>query len=326
MRMVFDIGGSSFRYALFDGNKMVARAKMATPNYLQGLTSQEINDRLLDLIDKALGPDRDMITDIGICYAGPVSGSGSILGSPTIHGEKLERPFDLKSAVAGRTGIGSVRVTNDLSAAAYRYLDDYRSYELITISTSIGNKIVIEGKLQLGSEGLEGEIGHISALLPPPYTEEVSIACSCGCGLNHLGALSSGRGIAEVATQLKSGSLRQSYETSPLKSCQNPSPEAISKAAEQGDHFSQTVIDLCTYPLAYAICLTLTSLYLEKVILIGGVILNSPGYFDSLLKNILGIGVYNYGPESLRQKITKGTPDDDSGLIGMNRLLQTGGE
>jgi len=336
MRIVFDIGGTTFRYAKYVDGVLVAAAKEPTPNFLQGHDPKTIHQRLLKLIAETIGADQSRITQIGLCYAGPVSSDGKVLGSPTIQGAALERPFDLKHAVQTLVGIPDVWVINDLSAAAYRYLDDYRSFELITVSTSVGNKIVIDGRLQLGPEGLEGELGHLLACLPTRYAEAVAIDCSCGTGLNHIGAIASGRGIVEVAKQLSLGALSSSYATSLLRSSAGPDsndpdsddPDSeqltaadISAACEQGDVFAQCVIDICTYPLAHAICLTLTSLYLEKVILMGGVILNSQPYFDSLLRNILRIGVYNYSPEHLRQKIIKGAADDDSGLIGMCHYL-----
>jgi len=322
MQIVFDIGGTSFRHAKYVNGEMVACAKVPTPNYLQGHTPVEINQLLLEGINQAIGSDLASITKVGICYAGPVSEQGKILGSPTIHGIKLEQPFDLKAAVQSLTGIQDVWVTNDLSAAAYRYVDDYSSFELITVSTSVGNKIVINGQLQLGSEGFEGELGHQPACLPAPFGELISVACTCGTGVNHIGSISSGRGIAEVAQQLCSGGLETLYLASSLKGRDSFTTEEITLAAAQGDEFSQRVLDVCTYPLAYAICLTLTSLYLEKVILIGGVVLNSASYFDSLMKNILEIGVYNYTAEHLREKIILGFNDDDSGLIGMHCFLE----
>jgi len=322
MQIVFDIGGTSFRFAKYVNGTIVASGREPTPHYLQGHAPGEINRLLLEGISQAIGSDRDRITELGICYAGPVSGEGSILGSPTIHGAPLEEPFDLKAAVQAHTGIQNVWVINDLSAAAYRYIDDYRSFELITVSTSVGNKIVIDGRLQLGSEGFEGELGHMPAHLLWPLGSIISIECSCGSGVNHIGAISSGRGIAEVAQQLCFNGLKSDYLMSPLAGKQSFTAEEITSAAEKGDVFSQTILQVCTYPLAYAICLTLTSLYLEKVILIGGVARNSPAYFDSLMQNIQQIGVYNYTAEHLKEKIIPGFADDDSGLIGMHRFME----
>jgi|GEM_PF-1723084 len=340
MRIVYDIGGTSFRFAKFVDDTLIEQGKMQTPTYVQGLSEEGINHALLEQIASAVGNDQSEINEIGICYAGPVSEDGAILGSPTIHGKKLETPFNLKEAIQSLTGIRTVHVINDLSAAAFRYLDDYRSFEIITVSTGIGNKIVINGNLQIGSEGFEGELGHLPACIPAPFNQEVNLDCPCGFGKNHLGEISSGRGIVNVAEQLKEGSLRKAYELSllnnfheqpslksALKTSSQPknsvfTAKAITSACEQDDQFAQQVIDVCTYPLAYAICLTLTSLYLEKIILTGSVVLNSSAYYESLMKNILKIGVYNYTNDHLAQKIVKGFPDDDSGLIGMNKFLQ----
>ena len=321
MRIVFDIGGTFSRYAKFDGGTLVSRGKMPTPNHLQGLTPLEINQSLLTFIVKAIGDDKHRISEIGICFAGPVSAAGNILASPNIHGARLAQPLDLQGAVQKLTGIASVRVINDLSAAAFRYIDTYRSFELVTVSTGVGNKVVIDGRLQLGPEGLEGELGHLPAYLPAPLDAEVNVPCTCGFGANHINVISSGRGIEEVAKQLKEGSLKESYLQSIMRDTQIMTAESICLASRYDDDFSRKVIDFCTYPLAHALCLTLTSLYLEKIILIGSVVFNCPYYLESLMNNILAIGVYNFTTAQLQQKIIKGIADDNNGLEGMNRYL-----
>lgn len=323
MNIVFDIGGTSFRYSKYANGVPVESGKQRTATFNDGYTPDEVSRLLLDGINQAVGDDRDKIEAVGISYAGPVSAEGRVLASPTIHGKGLQAPFDLRTAVQELLGSPSVWVLNDLAAAAYRYIDDYRCFELITVSTGIGNKVMIDGQLQIGSAGLEGELGHLAANLPNPFAEEIKVDCSCGSGLNHIDTISSGRGLVEVARQLRLGSLSQIYAGSSLRTSEPLTPALITAACSEGDAFALKLMEICSYPLAYAICLTLTSLYLDKVVLIGGVIANSLPYFDALMGNILQIGVYKYSSEHLKAKITRGICDDSGGLIGMQRYLES---
>jgi len=316
MISVFDVGGTTFRSARFAGGQLADVTRTDTPNYLRGLTEAEINAAIVDLIVRRVL--RDKVDTVGVCYAGPVSAEGTVTASPVIHGGALRQPFALKDIIRRETGLERVFVTNDLTAAAMRYIRRYRRFLLLTVSSGVGGKIAVDGRIQIGLGGLEGEIGHI----PAPDGGEVDIDCPCGTGKNHIGCVSSGRGIAMAALQLRHTLCKREYEQSSLFAKSEPSTRDIAAAADQNDAFAMRVIDYCTRPLAYALCVILSAMYLEKVILIGGLAQNCAYYVASLVRNTCGIGVYNYGEREIRDKFMTGDGDDDHGLIGVERFIR----
>ncbi len=72
----------------------------------------------------------------------------------------------------------NVSVTNDANAAAYGEMvyggaKHYSNFMMITIGTGLGSGIVIDRKILYGSDGIAGELGHVTAM---PGGRK----CSCG--------------------------------------------------------------------------------------------------------------------------------------------------
>jgi predicted NBD/HSP70 family sugar kinase len=170
----------------------------------------------------------------------------------------------------------------------------------------------------IGPDGFAGEIGHYEADLGG-----MEIPCSCGTGSNHLGAISSGRGVEAIARAF--GGPGGRFEALFRDRRRDPglgrdpgrlTSEVIAAAADRGDAFCRAVIDFCTGPLAGAVSLLALALYLKRVILIGGFALNCGYYRASLVRNTIRRGIYNATPDRIRRLIVCGEHDDDHALIG----------
>ncbi len=327
---VIDIGGTNFRYAVYKNNKVYGIKKIATPNYLQYSGIEDIRRMLINMIVEAFFEKRqkDKIDRLGISFPGPTNDKGEAIGSAVIFGGMLPSRYKVKQLVQAelyKRGINiDISVVNDMTASAWRYSDrDYDPFCLITVSSGIGNKIFSNGKLLIDKKGITGEIGHSAAGL-----SDVSIPCTCGWGTNHVGMISSGRGIEYFGKLFarENEKFNALFAVSALAKHINNDPDKITNAliaqyADNNDIFSKAIIDYCTNPLADCICLLLLALYLKKIILIGGFALNCDYYSESLRNNVIKKGIYNFSADDIRKTIILGEKDDNHALIGLGKML-----
>jgi len=318
MIAIFDIGGTNFRAAIYQNKKIIKIEKIPTPNYLKGFSINAINNHILDLIFVFIKKNEG-VNCIGVCFAGPVSKNGVIWGSSVIYGKKILKNFNLRNEIIKKTKIDNVYVVNDLFAASWRYINQYNKFLLVTVSSGIGNKIVINKEVQIGDDGFEGELGHIRAI----GCEEINIKCDCGWGINHIGSISSGRGIENIANKYKNTVFNKSYLESSLQNNKYITIYDIAKAADMSDVFANEIIDYCTKPLAYTFCSLLASLYLDKIILMGGFVQNCNSYIKYLVKNMIDFGIYNFNSDMIKEKIIIGYNDDEHGLYGLISYLDS---
>ena len=315
MYLVFDIGGTSFRVASVENDKILSHRKFNTPNFLQGYNENEISNLLVQYIVDAINEQGRDAEYIGIAFPGPVNDKGIVVSSPVIHGKLLSEPFPLESILKEKTHNPNIRVVNDMTAAAYRYIQVYNNFCLITISTGIGNKVIIDRNVIISSEGVEGELGHVRT-----DSVNIEIPCDCGRGLNHLNAICSGRGVVNVANILKNEQLKDTYMRSVLYG-KKLNEYLIAGGADNGDLFCRELLDICTRPVAQAVCTLLNTIYLQKIIFIGGFFFGCHYYFEALNKNIVSYAVYNQNPDQVRSKLMPGYSDDLNGLIGMKNYI-----
>jgi len=332
---VIDIGGTNFRCGLYKDRAVIDIKKNLTPNFLQHQKPGEIQDELIKRIIDAVAEKKKKYVDVtrlGIAFPGPVNNKGVVIGSSVIFGEVLEKPFPLKERLEQelkRFGIvtGAIVITNDVTASAWRYSDQgYDPFCLITVSSGIGNKIFNGGKILIDERGISGEIGHFSAELPG-----ITIPCSCGWGINHIGMISSGRGIEYIAKLFgsDSGKYRSLFLTSALgadprvnKNHSLIKNEWIAEYADKFDLFPRVIIDFCTQPLGNAICLLSLAMYLKKFIIVGGFALNCNYYIESLIKNVTAKGIYNFSAQAIEEMIILGEKDDNHALFGLGKMLE----
>ena len=320
MDLVFDIGGTNFRAALVRDHAVVWQETRPTPGFVRGLAQDEITAQLVQLIAECIDAHRDEVDRVGVAFPGPVAADGSVVKSPVVHGPAFAGPLPLRALIEEATGLSDVVVTNDMTAAAYRYALLYDAFCLVTVSTGIGNKVMVNGRPLIGPHGEGGEIGHAAAT-----GLDFEIPCDCGCGTNHLCAISSGRGVVNVANVFKEERLSAEFEASSVAS-QPLSERVIARGADAGDAFCCAVIDTCTRPLAQALCVLLNAIYLRKVVMIGGFYFGCGYYHESLVRAIEELGVMGRTAEELHGLVVAGESDDLNGLLGLSRLLDAAEE
>ena len=198
--LLFDLGGTHLRCACATGNDHVeCMRRERIRSFRDGLTPSEIWHEIVEKICAYTSShegrvDRDAA--LVISFPGPLHEDGRIVNAPTVSGPGDKVP-DLKADLSRRTG-RAVHILNDISAAAL-YLareSQWDRFIVVTVSSGIGSKVCfrLSGNVTLFDKGpYAGEIGH---LMVDPSTD--APLCDCG-GKGHIGGISSGRGIEDLA-------------------------------------------------------------------------------------------------------------------------------
>jgi glucokinase len=263
------------------------------------------------------------IDAIGYSIAGPVTLDGVVVRATNIWGDAaLNVPYQ-KMIEEYFKLCGKVAVVNDMTAAGMgfiRFAQGYKEKEnfcIITVSTGVGSKNFLNGKVQLGADGLAGEIGHTPILHP----EELIPGRICGCGgIYCLEAGASGdsnalRAHFEAMEALKSGAFPDSFSLIQDISRIDVSPGTsysenlkkinilINKASRIGSSFALYVLNKSIRPLARAIAATEVQYNPGKFYIIGGFALNIERFLDILKLHLIGLGIMDRSREQIEKMV-----------------------
>ena len=318
--LVFDIGGSLLRAGLWNAasERLLARAEMPSPGLDQNATEDPL-ERLLGALRRLaeqLIEAGDAPLAIGIAFPGPVDALGRVGQAPTLWGERGPEPIDLAAMVSSALWDRPTLLANDLTAAGMRYASPGQDFCIVTVSSGIGNKLFLDGRPVLGEQHRGGEIGHWR--VDPSPTAPL---CECG-GRGHLGALASGRSLAHHFSVVSTceAELLASSSLSYLSSADAVSNAEVARAFREGDPFAELLIRACAQPLGVALASLHLAIGIERFVIVGGgAAALGPNYLNEVAKSA---AESSWGPDELwPARIEAGLDDDDSGLIGMGRLL-----
>lgn len=321
--LVLDVGGTSIRTAVYDAstNSISNQAHCATPNYAlhPNESFPQLRDRMLaDVLttaNKSLGGAAPTI--VSMAFAGPLDEQGNVFAAPTVWGQKLNEPFDLRAHLEKFWPDTEITVVNDVAAAGYRFLrtpDD--DLVVITVGSGIGNKTFLNGQPRTGRHGRGGEIGHIQV-----DTSDDAVKCECG-GRGHLGGIASGRGAINTARRSAENDREAFLQSSPGQACggvpEYLTNEQLVAGFHSGDGWSCSVIWKIAQPLARVIATIHLNLGIERFVIYGGFGLAlGPSYRDLLVEAATKAS-WNVG-QDWNSMIELGATDGDSGLIGAGR-------
>ena len=144
-----------------------------------------------------------------------------------------------------------VAMTNDANAAAigemaYGVARGMKNFIVITLGTGVGSGVVVNGQLVYGSDGMAGELGHVTMVRGKGGR-------ACGCGRTGcLEAYCSATGVARTAREI----LQQTEEPSLLRELD---PEKITSldvsiAAGKGDKVANEIFEFTGKMLGEACC------------------------------------------------------------------------
>ena len=232
-----DLGGTNSVFGIVDSRGDI---KATTAIKTQGYENVEdyVNasvEALQIIIDQVGGIEKIKAMGIGAPNANYYT--GCIEKAPNLVWGKGIVP--LAKMFSERLGI-PVAMTNDANAAAigemaYGVARGMKNFIVITLGTGVGSGVVVNGQLVYGSDGMAGELGHVTMV----RGEE---GRPCGCGRTGcLEAYCSATGVARTAREI----LAKTDEPSLLREL---NPETITSldvsiAAGKGDKIANEIFE-----------------------------------------------------------------------------------
>jgi predicted NBD/HSP70 family sugar kinase len=317
-----DHGGTNPRFGVFDeaGHpvlKLKGRAEplgeglpLDLPTYERmpdGIGSpNELPSYTADLLANWLKPVLCDVDLLGYSMAGPVTEHGVQVNTPNIWGPEvtnvpwramLEERLEMSGRIAHGNDMWAA--ANDIIARGGKRGYDVANFIVITVSSGVGSKVVRHGKVDLGVDGLAGEIGHLPVLWP----DEIIPGRRCGCGrLYCLEAGSSGNSnayrakteadrlwtqvascpSAELLEAIHGLSLQPGDDLDARVSAIN---HAVVKAAERDDPLACQIIRRTIRPLARAVAAVESQLNIGNFYFIGGFALALGDLFLAVLRS-----------------------------------------
>lgn len=200
-----------------------------------------------------------------------------------------------------------VKIDNDANVAALgeawsgagRGVDNCVCY---TLGTGVGGGIIVNGKIYQGSNGMAGELGHITVV---PDLE----AIQCGCGkMGCLETVSSATGIIRMAKD----AVERGDRTS-LALVDNIAAKEVFDAAKAGDEVALRIIKRAAYYLGKSMASVAAVLNPEAFIVGGGV-----SKAGEILFNEVRAVFNQLTPEPLQRgvRIVPAELGNDAGVVG----------
>ncbi|WP_425590144.1 ROK family glucokinase [Guptibacillus hwajinpoensis] len=177
------------------------------------------------------------------------------------------RNFPLKDKLEVETGL-PVIIDNDANIAALGEMwrgagDGARDLLCVTLGTGVGGGIITNGTIIHGTNGMAGEIGHITSV------PEAGASCNCG-KTGCLETVASATGIVRIAMEnLTSNQESVLYHT--YKEQNQLTSRDIFEAAEANDSYAEEVVEKVTFYLGLAIANLANALNPSKIVIGGGV-------------------------------------------------------
>jgi len=183
----------------------------------------------------------------------------------------------------------------------------------LTISSGIGLKIaqLDSGRIEVDHRGLQGEVGHLPAVLPPGRAHLGELRCECGRA-GHVAALASGPGIARVASAL---------------GISGYSPQWLRAGLDRGEEQPRRLLEYCAYPVAEVLRALWTTQPGLGVVGIGGGVAQGLGehYRSALLGRLDGRNGYADDSSTQWQQRIRVLDEPGVDLLHGAQILAEGG-
>jgi C7-cyclitol 7-kinase len=318
--LVIEVGGTNLRAARFDpvARALEGRVRADTPRSHEGPvpTHRDLLAAMRRLGDGALAGRPAGV--VGVAYPGPVNGEGVALATPTVPGLSDAGPFPVRRACEEAWPRARVVVTNDLTAAGYRYaaqgLDDFC---VVTIGSGVGHKVFAGGRPLVGPAGRGGEIGHLRV-----DHSERAVACDCGAP-GHLGGIASGRGCVRL---VRAAAARDpdGFRSSRLARRSDVDERAIASSFGADDPWVVAALAPGVDALGHGLAAIHLATGVERFVLLGGFAFAMGEPYRRALVAAARDASWDVG-QDWDAMIAFGVADDDQGMLGVGLLAVRSG-
>lgn len=299
-----DIGGTNTAFGLVDNNGVI--------HFHDSVSTTDYSDAslLIDAIYNKLQETKfkSMIAGIGIGAPNGNVFTGSIEFAPNLTWKGV---IPVGKMFTSRFNVPSF-LTNDANAAAlgekmYGAAKDLKDFVTITLGTGLGSGVVINDQLVYGSNGLAGEYGHIRV---------VQDGRDCACGRKGcLETYASSTGIVRSISLLESSN----KESSILNSINSPTAIDIFNSADNGDLFSQEIIDFTAQILGNSLADFACFSNPEAFILFGGIAQNGEDFRANVQRHMED-GLLSIYKDKLEIRTSK-LHGENAALLGASSLV-----
>jgi glucokinase len=286
---------------------------------LPDASESEIKDRLYAELKRTgrIAMNGAEPPEVVLAFPGPVTPQGHALAAPHIWGERFTDPIDLAGDLKKIWPGAKVSVINDVTAAGYRYLRcAQEDLCIVTVSSSIGGKVFVDGRPIVGPNGRGGEFGHIRL-----DNSEDAPLCECG-GQGHLAALASGSAslyqarklAAENESDFRSSGLGE-HLGGKLDHLDN---RTIIEFVQSNDPWTHRLIYKMAEPLGRLFATLHLTIGVERFVIVGGFALAVGETYRNAIATVAESACWNLA-QDWNSMVELGIADDNSGLIGCGR-------
>ncbi len=263
-----DIGGTKvLGVALRASDEIVAEARVATPTGTRTIVGSHVAEAVAEVVaelERRLGAAAPV--PVGVGAPGMVDRRGRLCFAPNL---PQAQGVDWTELIGERLPGRTVLIENDanLAVLAEHRLGAARGYRhavMVTLGTGIGGGIVVDGRVQVGSAGFAGEIGHM-------VVDPAGPACPCGRrGCWERFASGAGLGVLarEAALAGRLGEVVRLAGGDP----ESVRGEDVSAAAAAGDPAARQVIAEVGWWIGFGLANLAAALDPECFVLGGGVV------------------------------------------------------
>ncbi len=263
-----DIGGTKVLGVSLDrAHDIVAEARVATPTGTRNIIGSHVAAAVAEVVadlDRKVAATTS--TPVGVGAPGMVDREGRLCFAPNL---PQAQGVDWNELIGERLPGRSILIENDANFAvlAEHRLGAARGYRhvvMVTLGTGIGGGLVLDGRVQVGSAGFAGEIGHM-------VVDPNGPACPCGRhGCWERFASGAGLGVLarEAALAGRLGEVVRLAGGDP----ESVRGEDISAAAAAGDPAAQDVIKEVGWWIGFGLANLAAVLDPECFVLGGGVV------------------------------------------------------
>lgn len=278
--LAIDIGGTKIASAIVENNQVYSRRQIATP------TTNPI-ENMHQLLAETLQYYQGQFDGVAVASTGIIhQGTLTALNPKNLAGLA---DFPLYNSLARHTD-KPIKLLNDVQAAVcaeylHQNQQQIKNFVFITVSTGVGGGIILDGKLQVGTRGIMGHLGHMLADPHGPL---------CGCGRRGcIEAIAAGRAIESAASVWD-------------EPC---SPKEVFELFRQNNEKAVAIVCASAKAIANLIADIVIGLDIQKVVL-GGSIGLAEGYLPLVEKYLSTMPSFYHCP------IERAKYHADAGLIG----------